>query len=206
MTRVSDVIRGWLGWCPNRHMMTTKARDPGYGFPDRSRLMKTPGAPGIGGAGAPDNTTYEHTQRGMLIISAVSAAIVLILTISVFAGFVWVVGIVVAILVFVLSIMSTLTVSVGSDRLRIRFGPVGLVRKEWQLSDIVSARAVMNSWYYGWGIRWTPHGPLYNVSGFQAVEVLLATGKSFRIGTDEPDALKTAIERASGTSSPGKLR
>jgi hypothetical protein len=204
LIRVSEVIRGWLGWCPNGHMMNVKSRDTGCSVSGGNLAVKIPGASGSEGAGARDRDTYEHTQRGMLIISAVSAAIVLILTISVFAGFVLVVGMVVAILVFVLAIMSTLTVSVGSDRLRIRFGPVGLVRKEWLLSEIVSVRAVTNSWYYGWGIRWTPRGPLYNVSGFQAVEVLLVSGKTFRIGTDEPDALKAAIERATATTAPKK--
>jgi len=196
MMRVSEVIRGWLGWCPNGHTMNAKIRDTGYGFSTGSRMIKSHGASGSEGAGAPDRDTYEHTQRGTLIIGAVSAAILLVLTISVFAGFVWIVGMVIAILAFVLAIMSTLTVSVGSNRLRIRFGPVGLIRKEWLLSEIVSASVVTNSWYYGWGIRWTPRGALYNVSGFQAVEVLLSSGKTFRIGTDEPDALKAAIERA----------
>jgi len=200
MMRVSEVIRGWLGWCPNGHMMNIKTRDSGYGVSAFSPGMKSAGASGSDGAGAPDRDIYEHTQRGMLIIGAVSAAILLILTISIVMGFVWIVGMVVAILAFMLAIMSTLTISVGSDRLRIRFGPVGLVRKEWLLSEIVSVRAVTNSWYYGWGIRWTPHGPLYNVSGFLAVEVHLASGKAFRIGTDEPDALKAAIERATATT------
>jgi len=196
MMRVSEVIRGWLGWCPNRYTMNVRTRDTGYGVPAGSPVVKSPGAPGSEGNRAPDRGKYEHTQRGTLIIGAVSAAIVLILTISVFAGFVWVTGVVVAILIFLLAIMSTLTVSVGSDRLRMHFGPVGLVRKEWLLSEIVSATDVTNAWYFGWGIRWTPGGPLYNVSGFKAVEVLLVSGKRFRIGTDEPDALIAAIERA----------
>jgi len=203
MIRIADVIRGWLGWCPNRHMMAVKTRDTGYVVSAGSLAMKSSGASGSEGAGAPDRGIYEHTQRGMLIIGAVSAAILLILTISVFAGFVWIVGMVVAILAFVLAICSTLTVFVSGGDLRIRFGPVGLIRKTWALSDIVSVRTVTNPWYYGWGIRWTPHGPLYNVSGFHAVEVHLASGKTFRIGTDEPDALKAAIEHA--TSPKTKL-
>jgi len=200
MMRVSEVIRRWLGWCPNRHTMNAKARETGQGFSAGSPVTKNPGSAGSAGSGLSGGGKYEHTQRGTLIIGAVSAAIVLILAISLFAGFVWVSGMVVAILVFVLAICSTLTVSVGGESLRIRFGPVGLIQKNWPLSDIVSARVVTNSWYYGWGIRWTPRGPLYNVSGFQAVEVLLVSGKTFRIGTDEPDALKAAIEHATATT------
>jgi hypothetical protein len=182
--------------------MNIKTRDTGYGFSAGSPVTKNHGSAGSAGSGLSGGGKYEHTQRGTLIIAAVSAAIILILAISLFAGFVWVTGMVVVILAFVLAICSTLTVSVGGKNLRIRFGPVGLIRKEWPLSEIVSVRTVTNSWYYGWGIRWTPRGPLYNVSGFQAVEVLLVSGKTFRIGTDEPDALKAAIERALATTAP----
>jgi hypothetical protein len=101
--------------------------------------------------------------------------------------------------VFVLAIMSTLTVSAGSGTLAIRFGPVGLVRKSWPLAEIVSVTTVTNPWYYGYGLRITPHGPLYNVSGPHAVEVRLMSGKSFRIGTDEPYTLKQAIDQARNT-------
>jgi len=55
---------------------------------------------------------------------------------------------------------------------------------------------VKNHWYYGWGIRLTPHGVLYNVSGFYAVELRLRTGKEFRIGTDVPQELDAAIRQA----------
>ena len=46
-----------------------------------------------------------------------------------------------------------------------------------------------------WVIR---NGWLYNVSGFDAVELELASGKLCRIGTDEPGRLLHAIEQAAG--------
>ncbi len=104
--------------------------------------------------------------------------------------------IVFGILVFVLAIMTRLTVTVSAESLRIRFGPVGLIRKEWPIGEIVSATVVANPWYYGYGIRWTPHGVLYNVSGRNAVEILFISGKKVRIGTDEPEVLAGAINRA----------
>jgi hypothetical protein len=204
MMRVSEVIRGWLGWCPNGHTMNATSRDPGYGFFTGSQVMKSPGASGSEGAGGPDSDTYEHTQKGSLIICAVSAAIILILALAYIFGPEWVALSVACILIVVLAIMSTLTVSISDGLLRIRFGPVGLIRKSWPVSEIVMVKTVTNSWYYGWGIRVTPYGPLYNVSGFKAVEVLLVSGKSFRIGTDEPDALKAAIERVTATTAPIK--
>jgi hypothetical protein len=60
---------------------------------------------------------------------------------------------------------------------------------------------VRNRWYYGWGIRITPRGWLYNVSGLDAVELALKNGKCVRIGSDEPHALARAIDHARGAAS-----
>ena len=59
-------------------------------------------------------------------------------------------------------------------------------------------RAVRNPWYTGWGIRLGPGYVLWNVSGRGAVELDLASGRRFRVGTDEPAALVSAIERGKG--------
>ena len=76
--------------------------------------------------------------------------------------------------------------------MRLWFGP-GLIHKTFAASDIREARIVRNRWFYGWGIRWTPHGWLFNVSGLDAVEVELRSGRQYRIGTDEPRQLHEAI-------------
>ena len=55
---------------------------------------------------------------------------------------------------------------------------------------------VKNPWYYGWGIRWTPDGPLYNIAGEGGVMLILADGKKIRIGSDEPELLAGAISQA----------
>jgi len=138
---------------------------------------------------------YKHTQRGTLIIAAVMAVLMVIAVSMVVFGPVWITVIVGGIMLLMLACFSTLTVSVRQDALRIWFGPLPLVKKSWPISGIASVATVTNPWYYGWGIRWTPHGPLYNVAGFEAVEVTLVPGKKFRIGTDQPEKLKRAIEK-----------
>ncbi|MFC2014949.1 hypothetical protein ACFLUP_03040, partial [Chloroflexota bacterium] len=70
-----------------------------------------------------------------------------------------------------------------------------LTIKKFKLQDIKSCRAVRNFWYYGWGIRRTPYGWLYSVSGLGAVEIELVTGKKYRIGTDVPSELEKAIQQ-----------
>ncbi len=52
-----------------------------------------------------------------------------------------------------------------------------------------------NYWWYGFGIWWIPRGTVWTVWGFDAVGVGLNSGRRFRIGTDEPEALLTALER-----------
>jgi hypothetical protein len=64
------------------------------------------------------------------------------------------------------------------------------------VQEIRDARAVRNRWFYGWGIRLTPHGWMFNVSGLDAVELDLPNGRRFRNGTDEPERLLAAIRQA----------
>jgi hypothetical protein len=59
--------------------------------------------------------------------------------------------------------------------------------------EIVGFRQVRNKWYYGWGVRGIPGGWMYNVWGLDAVELELASGKKFRIGTNEPEELVAAL-------------
>lgn len=72
-----------------------------------------------------------------------------------------------------------------SPRRGIAFG-VGPVRRRISLAEIEGCRRVRNSWW--WGIRLTPRGWLWNVSGLDAVELMCGGGKHFPSGTDEPDA------------------
>lgn len=86
-----------------------------------------------------------------------------------------------------------LRVEINDLVVEVRFG-VGLIRKRIPLTDIVAARAVRNPWYTGWGIRRIRGGWLFTVSGMDAVEIQTRSGARFRIGTDEPEALRRAIE------------
>ena len=78
----------------------------------------------------------------------------------------------------------SLTVIVDNDFIRIRFG-IGLIRKSIKLADVKSCTVVRNKWWYGWGIHWTPKGLLFNISGLDAVELVMNNGKVYRIGTDK---------------------
>jgi len=143
---------------------------------------------------------YHHTQKGKLIRIIMAILIVICIVIAGANGWNAPIGFSLYGLVFILSMLTwllgSLTVEVGGEELRHYFGP-GFWKKSYLLSDIESVKQVRNSWLFGWGIRLTPHGWLYNVSGLDAVEINLRSGRKFRIGTDDPANLLTALQPAS---------
>src|SRR5512139_2563799 len=143
------------------------------------------------------NAHYRHTQVGWVILGVAAAVVAFgwggLPPEAAAAARVPLLLIAALLVVF----FGTLTVEVAQDAIRLHFG-VGLVRKRIALRDVQSWREVRNPWYYGWGIHTAPGGMLWNVSGRDAVELALADGKRFRIGTDEPAALAAAITQAKG--------
>lgn len=111
-----------------------------------------------------------------------------------FAGFDLVSFVIFVAIFYILLSCTSLQVVVDGKFLRIMFA-YRMFRKQFLLKEIVSAKTVKNHWYYGWGIRlWLwPFMWIYNVSGFDAVEIVMKNGKKYRIGTDEPQKLQNAI-------------
>lgn len=151
-------------------------------------------------------TPYKHTQVGYLILVVTSFVFVLFAWLQIMAraeapsydsGTNFLFTFIMAFILFLLLSFSTLTVSVADNFLKIKFG-YGFFKDKFLLSDIVSVSQVKNSWYYGWGIRFWfwPRMTIYNVSGFDAVEIKLKNGKLYRIGTDEPEKLLNSLKQA----------
>ena len=135
---------------------------------------------------------YKHTQIGYFMI--VCGAIALVIALEVFfrkATVTSMLGGLAAIFV-IIGLFATLTVEIRDGFLKFRFG-LGLIRKKLKVAEIESCEVVRNPWYYGWGIHATGKGWVYNVSGFEAVEIFMSDGRRLRIGTDEPDLLRKAI-------------
>ena len=95
----------------------------------------------------------------------------------------------------VLGLFATLKVNVDDQMIQLRFG-WGAIRKGFRLNEIENYRVVKNPWYYGWGIKLTPRGWLFNISGSAAIELQMKNGKRFRIGTDDPEGLAKAVDEA----------
>ena len=138
---------------------------------------------------------YRHTQLGGVIIVMVMIAFVLVLFPAWLSGTFHPVQLAVAgVLLVTLALFHSLTVEVKDQNLMCSFGS-GLIKKRIPLSDVEKVHIVRNPWYAGWGIRWMPGQYwLWNVSGFQAVELVYKNNTRFRIGTDEPESLVRAIQ------------
>lgn len=150
-------------------------------------------------------TNYKHTQIGYLMIIVTLLVLVLFAwlqitsraePVSVDSGTNFLFTSIMALVLIILASFATLAVTIDEKYIRIKFG-YGLFRKKFQLSEIVSTRSVKNHWYNGWGIRlWLwPKMWIFNVSGFDAVEIVMKNGKIYRIGTDVPMELESAIKR-----------
>jgi hypothetical protein len=102
---------------------------------------------------------------------------------------------VIAVLILTGLLFSSLTIEITESELVWFFGP-GFLKKRVALSGIASAAPARNKWWWGWGVRLTPRGWLYNVDGLEAVEINKRDGASFRLGTDESQALARALGSA----------
>lgn len=154
-------------------------------------------------------TTYKHTQIGYLTL--VVTIVVLVLFVwahitssteppSVDSGTNLLVTAAMALILLILASFITLTVSIDEKYLRIKFG-YGIFTRMFPLNEIASVQSVKNHWYYGWGVKvwFWPYMWIYNVSGFDAIEIIMRNGKIYRIGTDAPIELEVAIKQAINT-------
>jgi hypothetical protein len=136
---------------------------------------------------------YEHTQTGKLMWIVLFGVATLFLAILTQSGFDPVLLILMTVIIVILAMFTSLKVTIDRTQLAITFAAITV--KRIQLSNIVLAEPVRNKWYYGWGIRYwpVPSMLIFNVSGFDAVEIITKSGKRYRIGTDEPKKLHAAI-------------
>lgn len=138
---------------------------------------------------------YEHRQFGWPLV-AIAAAVAIFLLVMRTQGLppppaAWLVPLLLLVLA---ALFGSLRVKVDRDGVCWHFGP-GVWRKRVSLADIREVEVTRTRFWNGWGIRLTPRGWLYNVSGLDAVLIRTRDGKSVLIGTDEPRRLKAAIDR-----------
>jgi len=139
------------------------------------------------------SAVYRHTQSGWASLLVLGAGATVALFIAVATGHPAAIAVFV-VLACAYAVFSSLTVEVKGGEVLCAFG-VGLVRRRIRLSEVEAVEVVHTPWYYGWGIRLTPHGWLWNVSGTRGIELRYRDGRRFRIGSDEPERLAEAVRR-----------
>jgi len=139
---------------------------------------------------------YKHTQIGYLMMFITSVMVLFFGFILSQTGFELISFVGMFFILLILVSFLTLKVTVDENHLGIKFG-YGIFRKKFLLENINSAKVVKNHWYYGWGMRvwFWPYMWIFNVSGFDAVEIIMKNKKIYRIGTDDPRKLETVIKR-----------
>ena len=138
---------------------------------------------------------YKHTQVGYVILISLFVTCVFTLAVCLVVDAV-VPGLLTAAVLFVWEVLfGWMTIEISGGRLKWSFGP-GLIRKSAPLDQIANARLWRMPFIGGWGIHWTREGWLYNVSGMRGVAITLKNGKSFVLGSDEPEQLIAAVEYA----------
>lgn len=137
--------------------------------------------------------TYRHTQVAWAIIVPADLAALACLYLAMTKA-----SAPAAITFFGLLIMTYLfyglTVIGTQETLEVRFG-IGLIRKRFRLSEILTAQPYRTSLWQGWGIRTSGDGLILNVSGYEAVRITMTDGKRYIIGTDEPIRLLRFLEQ-----------
>ena len=120
---------------------------------------------------------YKHTQIGYLMLVITLVVLVLFAWLQITAraetpsydsGTNFAITAIMALILFILISFSTLTVLIDEQFLKIRFG---------------------------WGIFRKNFPCIFNVSGFDAIELTMKNGIIYRIGTDEPEKLEAAIKQ-----------
>ncbi|MEA5472406.1 hypothetical protein [Spirulina sp. 06S082] len=140
---------------------------------------------------------YKHTQIGVTILVILAIAALLMGVIALFISkeaSIWSAIAVISSLAVIAILFGTLTVEVEAGKLRCWFG-MGLIHKEFNLTEVTDVKIIKNPWFYGWGIRRVPDAWMFNVSGLDAVQMQFSSGRKFRIGTDEPRRLESAIRQ-----------
>lgn len=155
----------------------------------------------------PDSSgAYHHTQVSPVILGAyVAGMVILALGYRSIAGSqapgaartgVLALVTVVAIGVTIVTIVfSSLTVDVRAGAVRWHF-TAGLIHGSVNVRDIEGVSRARSSASRGWGLRRTPDGTAYLVSGLDVVRIRTRDGRQFDLGTNEPERLMQAIERA----------
>ncbi|WP_132060482.1 DUF6141 family protein [Halorussus amylolyticus] len=91
---------------------------------------------------------------------------------------------------------ATLYTEVRDEGVYVKFAPLHRSFRRIPFSALADVQATGYSplRYGGWGVRWSPSGVAYTVSGRSGVRLERANGRSVFVGSDRPDELLAAVQ------------
>ena len=141
---------------------------------------------------------YRHTQFGalMFVVFLATGVLISVVALKIIAeGRLAMAILMTCIYLLGLTLFYSFTIEISEGKLKFWFG-IGVIGKSYSLSEIQSAREVVNPWYYFWGVKSIPRGWLYAIAPGAAVEIILKNGKIICLGTNQSKRLKQAIDAA----------
>lgn len=138
---------------------------------------------------------YKHTQIGYFFLTVYGAVLLILISLFIFTDYSLLTMVGLIIMLIALGIFASMTVKISAQKMKIQLG-LGAIRKHIPIKDIETYRVVTHPWYYGWGIRYTPRGWIYRVSGNSGIELQMKSGKLYQVGTDESQKLAAALNQA----------
>lgn len=88
-----------------------------------------------------------------------------------------------------------LEVADEGDALLVSFGPLPLFRRRVQYDNIESVSRARSTFLDGWGIHMSPSGGwVWNLWGYDCVDIRMKRGPKLRLGTDDLEALVVFLE------------
>lgn len=144
---------------------------------------------------------YHHTQTAPLYLLVLALSVV-------FFGVAWslpelVLQVVLSIagaLMFLIAIsFRELTVSDEGSELLICFGPLPVFRRRLKFAEIEKVEQAKSTILDGWGIHMSPSGGwVWNLWGYDCVDVWYRGGRKIRIGTDDMVGLAQLLDEKAG--------
>ncbi len=152
--------------------------------------------------------SYHHKQYSPLMVAVGSLMAVSTMVLALVVdgtGWLWAVA---PLSALPFAMFWGLRTSVDHEAVRVAF-TFGWPKRTFAIDAIEAHAPARNRWHFGWGIRLVPGGWMFNVWGFDAVDVTYRTKekiKTFRIGTDDPNGLNSAIASALDAGTDGLER
>ena len=147
---------------------------------------------------------HRQTSAKTLILPPVAAAVSIPVLIALNSGAraplfvpIAIIVAVVALVTIVVAVFATMITEVTDSEVVVGFR-FGAMQRRIPLGDIVRAERANIAWWHGTGVKYGLTTTSYLVRTGPAVALVLNSGRTFRIGTDDPDGLLAALNATAG--------